>query len=276
VLTPLVLAMTTQNWWLAKSTALSLPWSVFMLPRPTSDPVAWFSINPPAWSLFYEMIGNILYGLLISRLSNRTLMCIVAVAAVVLTAMSLHYGTINAHPNWQIWSLTCLARMSFSFGLGLLFYRWWREGMLPAPKLPAGLAILLFLTLIAIPASGVAAGALTAAVVLVGFPLVVIIGIANEPSPRAAPAMFELGRMSYALYVLHWPIMMALVTLAPGLGVSPWMVSVLTVLISLAAAWYAVRWFDEPVRAWLARGTTRRPRAAGGGQGSATTVGLPR
>lgn len=182
------------------------------------------------------------------------------VAGVVLTGMSLHYGTINDHPNWPIWFLTSFSRMAFSFTLGLLLHRWWREGVLPAPGLPAGSAILLFLMLVAVPSSGPAAGVLTAAVVILGFPIVVTIGIANEPSPRAARVMGELGRLSYALYILHWPIMIALARLAQEVGLSRSVASVATVPVSLAAAWFAARYFDEPVREWIARRTPRPPR----------------
>lgn len=254
IATPALMAVTTGDWWLAKPTAQALPWAVFILPRPVSDPSHWFIINPPAWSLFYEMLGNILYALLITRLDKRTLLGIVVVAGLVLTAISLHYGTINAHPNWPIWFLTSFSRMAFSFTLGLLFYRWWREGVLPAPHMPAGWAILLFLVLIALPSTGPAAGALTAAVVLVGFPIVLLIGIANEPSGRAAPLMSELGRISYALYILHWPIMVALAEAAAALDLSREVANVLTVPVSLAAARYAARYFDEPLRAWIGRG----------------------
>lgn len=41
-----------------------------------------FPLNGPAWSLFFEYIGNILYAMLIRRLSNRLLGCLVAVTGV--------------------------------------------------------------------------------------------------------------------------------------------------------------------------------------------------
>lgn len=38
VATPVLMALATRQWWLAKPTAVTLPWSVLMLPRPAADP----------------------------------------------------------------------------------------------------------------------------------------------------------------------------------------------------------------------------------------------
>lgn len=262
VATPVAIAVSTQEWWTAKLTAVTLPWALFMLPRPVAEPTHWFIINLPRWSLFYELLGNLIYAVLILRLNKRVLIGIVALTGTSLTIISLYYGSINLHPNWWLMAFTCLSRMGFSFTMGLLLYRLWREGALPSPKWPAIFAVMLFLCMITIPSSGPAAGILTAGVVIVGFPLVLIIGVANEPSARMAPAMREGGRISYALYVLHWPIIIALGELARRNGVSNDAAKVAAIPISLTVAWYASRYFDEPVRAWLKRRMARQPHVA--------------
>lgn len=258
VATPAIIAIASQALWTAKSTAMTVPWALLMLPRPVADPSQWFLINPPRWSLFYELLGNLLYGLLILRLDRRVLVGIVAVAGTSLAIVSLYFGKIDVHPNWWAYALTCFARMAFSFTMGLLLYRMWRDGALPAPKCPAIVAVAVFMVMVAIPSSGPASGILTAIVVIVGFPMVLIIGVANEPSARIAPAMREAGRISYALYVLHWPIIIALQEIAQRIGVLVDIAKAVAVPTSLAAAWLASEQYDEPVRIWLSRAIGRR------------------
>ena len=57
---------------------LALLAAMFMIPA-----------NGPAWSLFFEYIGNILYGLLVHRLSTRMLTAVTALLGVALVWMTV-------------------------------------------------------------------------------------------------------------------------------------------------------------------------------------------
>ena len=62
----------------------------------------------------------------------------------------------------------------------------------------------------------------------------------------SARPLVALGRISYGVYVYHWPIFLLL---APGrVGVDPWAANALRVGASLAIAWASERWVERPIR----------------------------
>ncbi len=44
--------------WLLHDLARRLAWGVTLLPRPVADPAQWWTLDPPAWSLIYELAFN--------------------------------------------------------------------------------------------------------------------------------------------------------------------------------------------------------------------------
>jgi len=92
-----------------------------------------FPMNSPAWSLFFELAANFVFGLLGKRINTLILVLVVFVAALtLLLAVAfgwLGFGTANgpmdAGPTWRSISAG-LARVSYSFFAGVLAYRLWR------------------------------------------------------------------------------------------------------------------------------------------------------
>ena len=87
-----------------------------------------FPLNGPSWSLFFEYIGNILYALLIRRLSDRALAALTLLTGAGLTFFALadpqQYGTIGV--GWTLDGVNFaggLVRMLFPFTLGMLLAR---------------------------------------------------------------------------------------------------------------------------------------------------------
>jgi peptidoglycan/LPS O-acetylase OafA/YrhL len=87
-----------------------------------------YSLNGPSWSLFFEYIGNLLYALVIRRLSNRAL----AVLTTILGAAWCWFATTDVSGYDMIgigWTLDKanffggLLRMMFPFSLGMLMAR---------------------------------------------------------------------------------------------------------------------------------------------------------
>jgi peptidoglycan/LPS O-acetylase OafA/YrhL len=83
------------------------------------------------------------------------------------------------------------------------------------------------------------------------------------------------GARSYGIYLWHWPVLVLVIAAAPGLQNSPatvWLVGVITLAITLAAAALSYRFVERPIRrlgfrAWCARawrGGHRRVRVAVG------------
>lgn len=56
--------------WRLHDLARRLAWGVTLLPRPAADPAQWWTLDPPAWSLFYELALNFAYAALIAVLST--------------------------------------------------------------------------------------------------------------------------------------------------------------------------------------------------------------
>lgn len=90
------------------------------------------SLNGPSWSLFFEYIGNILYALLIRRLSDRALAALTLLTGAGLAYFALadpqQYGTIGL--GWTLDGVNFaggLVRMLFPFTLGMLLARRFRR-----------------------------------------------------------------------------------------------------------------------------------------------------
>lgn len=87
-----------------------------------------FPLNGPAWSLFFEYIGNLLYALFIHRLSTRALTWLVVLLGIGLTAFTWFdmsgYGNLGV--GWSMYDGgfgSGLLRMLFPFSMGLLLSR---------------------------------------------------------------------------------------------------------------------------------------------------------
>jgi len=250
---PVIVALASQQHWTARPAVEAIPWAVAMLPVPDVDPYPTFILNPPAWSLCFEMIVNIGYGLLFRFLSQRTLVGLVAVSGALHLAGGAYTELLgNTLPGW--WWLTAFLRTLFPFSVGLLINRLYRSGALPRVKMPAVLIVAFFLGLILLPSNGALGWLVAEGIVILGFPAVVILGVMNEPGAIAAPAMRISGDLSYPLYVLHWPILLVLVSGGGLLAVGPGTDHLLLVApVAIAAAWLADRYYDRPVRAWAGR-----------------------
>lgn len=57
--------------------------------------------------------------------------------------------------------------------------------------------------------------------------------------------LVRLGELSYAVYLFHWPILVALRTT----GLSPWVIGIITVTASVGLALVSLRYLEHPVRA---------------------------
>lgn len=222
-----------------------------------------YPLNGPAWSLFYEYIANALYALLLRRLPTWAL-TIVVLAAALATGQYLLTA-----PGGDIvggWALTGheirvgLTRLAFPFTAGLLLARLRPTLRLPRPFLTCSI---LLVALLAAPRIGGPDVRLNAcyelACIIVGFPLIIMIGAStlHTSNHEEGVACRLLGRISYPLYITHYPLIYLYFAYVHGqAAVTP----------TAAAAWGAVlwagavtlayayaRWYDEPVRQWLTR-----------------------
>ncbi len=220
-----------------------------------------FPLDGPAWSLFFEAVGNIVFAFTGARPRLTAAIAFLSLPLVLLAIKHWQGGggsTLEEFPGG-------FARVLFSFFAGVVAWRLWHAGRRLPWNLPWGI---LFLIMIAIYAACPHKTALfDALLVVVVQPLLIWAGASSRPG-RLEPVMTWLGAISYALYVIHVPLHLLLLDLLGdrdglsyylGVPVSgghsplPFPAVLITLPLAVAAAHVLTFGFDIPVRRWLTR-----------------------
>lgn len=226
--------------------------NAFFIPAPTDRDHNLYPLNVPAWSLFFELMVNLLYALAVRWLTNRALTTIAAISGAGLAFTVLIHG----EADFGVWLKDLpsgVLRTIFSFTVGVLIYRvrptWGRP---PAALLLAALAGLLFAP---VP-TGLGRAAFDLGFIFLASPLLVAMGAAAKPGPALARVCDYVGGISFAIYALQYPVLWAArgatKTILPG---QAGLLFAVSLLILLAGCPLVVRLYDEPMRRRL------RPRA---------------
>lgn len=248
-----------------------------LLPVPPSwDIRGWDEMHPldgPAWSLFFEYIANILYALLLRRLPILALSVVVFLAAGLLVEVAVFGQGGDLIGGWAVNAPQLhigFGRLLFPFTAGMLLFRLGKTVVVP---FPFAVSSLLLLAVFLAPRFGGADhrwlnGMYEAFCVIIVFPLIVAIGagsdVAEGFSVRAAKFF---GDLSYPLYITHYPLIYlyrqwaASTHPTAAMGASYGAGLFIT---AVAVAMLCLKFYDEPVRAWLTRRAVRkRPRSDG-------------
>ncbi len=248
-----------------------------ILPCPLPSP--WlFPTDMPEWSLFYELLANLLYALAFVPLlkEGRMMIAVIAPAGAVLAIGILHHrgasfgGGLHSMPFE-------LSRVTFSFFLGLLLQRTQPLWAPRLPRLSPWLVYGLLLAVLAAPTPHALDTAVHMAVVLVASPLLIGLGAVAAPQGRWMGASALLGAMSYPLYCLHQPIMFAARGLIERAGtVSPGMDLMLALAI-VAVCLALPSTYETPARralvALLDRSLRLGPPSPAGGRSAGDSAG---
>ena len=222
-----------------------------------------YPLNGPSWSLFFEYIGNILYALVLRRLSTRWLAVVVAVSGFCLAGYAV--GGLSGFGHLGVgWSLTDLnlpggfLRLMFSFGVGLLMSRGFRPWKVRGAFWICSAAVILLLSAPRIGGEDRMwlNGLYEAVCVTCIFPLLVYIGASGRlAGPVSGRICKFLGDISYPVYMIHYPFMYLFYswtfTGVPFSEAWPWAVTVF--LGSIVMAYIVLKVYDEPLRRWLGR-----------------------
>lgn len=257
-------------------TLLALLGMLFMVPALPGWPTEvrgfgeFFPLNGPYWSLFYEYIGNVLYALLLRRLSCRGLALVAFVSGclVVHAATGLGYlgvGWSAADGGW--WQ--GLVRMLFPYSMGMLMARRFRPVAGMRGTFWWSSLILVCVGLLPQVGGERAAwinGLVDSAVVILLFPGLVWLAASDlETSERASRVSRWLGDLSYPLYAVHYPFM-SLFFFYLGFGgellpmqkvFDHWPMALLPLCAGLVLAWLLMKYYDKPLRRWLTRRFSR-------------------
>ena len=238
-------------------TTLTLSW--LMLPTPGM--VILFPLDGAAWSLFLELIANAAYAVLAPRLGWRGLIAIMAISGVGLIAGGVMAGNLNFGTESGVGMLGGLLRVTFSFTLGVTFYRLHTLGRLPTLRAPAWAPAAALIVLAMLPGGGPFRWVIDVATVLVAFPIIMLAGIEAQAG-RLRGAFAQLALISYPLYLLHVPIRCGVAAWVGKAALPTLPVLLAYVGLSVMAAWAASRWYDPGARRLLAQWTeAREPRS---------------
>ena len=236
-----------------------------LLPLPLKwDVRGWMEMHPlngPAWSLYYEYIGNILYALFIRKFSKTALTVLVAIAACFTVHRCLTAPAGDIVGGWALnWEqqYVGLVRLMYPFFGGLLLSRlgW----LIRTRKNAFGWCSLMIIAVLSAPRIGGEDGywmngLYEAFCIICIFPVIVSMGAGGRITGRRSAAVCKfLGDISYPVYITHYPLVYIYTawafnrqaTLAEGL---PYML--LTFVGAFALAYACLKLYDLPVRKWL-------------------------
>jgi peptidoglycan/LPS O-acetylase OafA/YrhL len=210
-------------------------------------------LNTPAWSLFSEYAVNIFYAAFVRYLSNKMVAAILVFGAFLLCANSLvNHGF--AGPEYADWPWG-VARVIYPFFVGIALHRldFTRfRGKVPISFWAPAVALVVVFV---IPSNWIYE-ALAALVIL---PIIVAAGTVGSVGPRLTKLCLLVGRLSYPLYIIQYPLVRTLSGVIKSRNLEGWKlylaIGVEIVLIT-AFAYAVLILLDEPIRRALGK---RRP-----------------
>jgi peptidoglycan/LPS O-acetylase OafA/YrhL len=259
-----MLGRNIQHW--DPSSLLQAAWrALVFLPNFSATPVnELFPLNIPSWSLFLELLVNLLFVIFWPLLTSRRLIAVAALAGAAVGLAIVQQGSIDQGSVAASFTVG-LARTVFGFSVGVLIARRIRHRQRSESNfgsLAVGAAVIIAIT-------GWPEGEWRAiwdsACVLVVFPLLVYCATLIDPGSRLRAVATFLGVTSYAVYVSHSPLSSILNSAtrlfargaAEGAGAPYLGIAVLAGL--LTGCWLVDRYVDMPIRRQLSRRVARMP-----------------
>lgn len=219
-----------------------------------------FPLNGPAWSLFFEYIGNLLYAAVVRRFSKRVLVAFVAASGVALLCMAVGSSdgsVLGGHELTGRQFGIGMVRLLYPFFGGLLLFRLGRR-----IRIPGGfwLCSLVLAAILFFPRLGGEQrlwlnGLYESISILFLFPLIVLAGAGSPIRGKVSVGVCKfLGEISFPLYIIHYPfvyLFMAYVKEHDWGWQESWPLMIAVGVGCVVLAYGFLKLFDEPVRAWL-------------------------
>ena len=220
-------------------------------------------LDGPAWSLFFEYIANILYAVGLRKLSKRALGVFVFVSGLLLVDLCVRGPRGDVIGGWAV-DRTQLhigfSRLLYPFFAGMLLMRMGKRIHVKHAFLVCSV---LLVAILAFPRIGGPAhlwvnGLYEAFAIIVLFPVIVAMGAGESVTGGFALKLCKfLGAISYPLYITHYPLIYIYTAWATRDHVPAMPLGIvfgaLLLVTAVAIAYLCLRFYDEPVRAWLAR-----------------------
>jgi peptidoglycan/LPS O-acetylase OafA/YrhL len=245
----------------------SLAFALLLIPCPPALslwPNAPFPLVGPSWSLFFELVINVVFAFVGRFLTSAICLWFVGLGAAALTLATFAGMDIGGHA----WSniLGGLLRVTFGFFAGVWLYKM-RERW-TAPALPVWAAFAILFAAMAMPAPHALRPYWDLAAILFIFPPLVAMSANTRVGGKLLEFCAFVGLVSYGVYVLHVPLF-AWVRLAlqsfglyeqlPGVAVVA-----LMAVVAVTVTWALHMVYDVPVRRFLSRRKQRKSRESAG------------
>ncbi|MXN92255.1 acyltransferase family protein [Flavobacterium sp. Sd200] len=232
---------------------------------PSMDIRGWDEMHPlngPGWSLFFEYIANILYALFVRKFSKTALWILVIVSGIALIHFAVTSESGDVIGGWSV-TLPQLrigfTRLMYPFFAGLLLCR---MAKIPLIKNAFLWSAALLAAVLAFPRVGGAEhlwlnGLYDSLTIIFVFPLIIYLGAGGTVSNNKTYKISKfLGDISYPIYITHYPLIYIYTAWVANKNVSlneAYPVGVLVLMLSIAIAYACLKFYDEPIRNWLAK-----------------------
>ena len=183
----------------------ALFFTFFYLPYKIYENNSLFTINGVSWSLFFELIINIIYAISRPLLSTNILKFVVVISGLYLAKQSILVDGIDYGYLWDWQSILIgSARTIFGFSCGLLLHRIWLKELTIIRSTTKSILLLL---LASIPLLFVNISQLNGMIdclsIFIIFPFCVLLGAKTNPKKQDIRFFELLGIISYPTYLLH-------------------------------------------------------------------------
>ena len=240
--------------WTRVALVAKLPFAALMLPSPSLDWHAYlFPFTIAAWSIFLELAINLVFAVICKWLCNpKTRLPLILISGVML-AVQLMVQNVLGGSSWNT-LMAGLPRVCFSFFLGVHIYE--TLARRSAPKVPNnGYITAAMLSLLLITICAPENLPLKIAAIFLLFPLILTVLAQSEiPKGRAGSVILKLGSLSYAIYIMHGPVLFAWLYLyltPETLAKMPAPIVIPIVISVILVSWAAERFIDTPLRQWI-------------------------
>jgi len=229
---------------------------VFLVPFPPMYAKGWPELmpyDPPAWSLFFEFVSNFAYAALVGRLTKFALSTLLVFSAFVVLVQAYIMNGVAGGNIWHTF-LFGFGRVVFPFFCGVFLFRYRIDTSVNAPFKFSSISPLAILAVLLCPVPKSINWLYEGLSVTVLLPLIISAAAMDTPQQHVKSVYLFLGRISYPLYILHYPLVHLfshLIREHSLHGIAFWGMIVGEMMSAIGLAFIVMKFLDEPIRRWL-------------------------